>query len=154
MPIPMQCPKCQAAAALPDSHAGRPVRCKRCGFRFAVPPDAGTAPGQPAVIDRYVVRELLGEGAFGSVYRAFDPRLEREVALKVLRPEMMTSAQAVERFLREAKAAAKLLHPHIVPVHDAGQAGACTTSSPRSSEGQRWTRPCPRAAWSRAGPPG
>ena len=45
------------------------------------------------------------------------------MALKVLRPEMMTSAQAVERFLREAKAAAKLLHPHIVPVYDAGRSG-------------------------------
>jgi eukaryotic-like serine/threonine-protein kinase len=82
-----------------------------------------SAPKLPAAIGRYEVRELLGEGAFGAVYRAFDPHLEREVALKVLRSEWMTSPQAVERFLREAKAAARLLHPHIVPVHDAGRAG-------------------------------
>ncbi|HVS36669.1 MAG TPA: bifunctional serine/threonine-protein kinase/formylglycine-generating enzyme family protein [Gemmataceae bacterium] len=72
-------------------------------------------------IDRYQLRELLGAGAFGCVYRAFDPRLERDVALKVLRPGRTSSREAVERFLREAKAAAKLVHPHIVPVYDAGR---------------------------------
>jgi serine/threonine protein kinase len=124
MPIQMQCPQCQAKAALPDGHAGRPVRCKVCKATFTIPPDAGANPDQPTVIDRYLVRELLGEGSFGCVYRAFDPRLERDVALKVLRPQMMSSAQAVERFLREAKSAAKLLHPNIVPVHDAGRSGS------------------------------
>ena len=123
MPIQMQCPHCRAVAALPDGHAGRPVRCKRCQAKFTIPSDAGATPGLPAAIDRYLVRELLGAGTFGAVYRAFDPRLERDVALKVLKPEMMASAQAVERFLREAKAAAKLLHPHIVPVYDAGRSG-------------------------------
>ncbi len=107
----------------PRTTPERPVRCKRCKTKFSIPPDAGAEPGLPAVIDRYVVRELLGKGLFGAVYRAFDPRLERDVALKVLRPEMMTSPQAVERFLREAKSAAKLLHPHIVPVYDAGHSG-------------------------------
>ncbi|HVS39253.1 MAG TPA: bifunctional serine/threonine-protein kinase/formylglycine-generating enzyme family protein [Gemmataceae bacterium] len=77
----------------------------------------------PTTIARYQVRELLGSGAFGAVYRAFDPQLERDVALKVLRPELTASTLAVERFLREAKAAARLRHPHIVPVHDAGRAG-------------------------------
>jgi Recombinase len=103
VPIQMQCPQCRAKAALPDGHAGRPVRCKRCKASFAVPADAGANPDQPTAIDRYLVRELLGEGSFGSVYRAFDPRLERDVALKVVRPQMMTSAHAVDRFLRKSK---------------------------------------------------
>ena len=82
-----------------------------------------TTTDPPPTIDRYQVRELLGEGAFGSVYRAFDSRLERDVALESAAARCMTSREAVERFFREAKAAAKLLHPHIVPVHDAGLAG-------------------------------
>ncbi len=82
-----------------------------------------TTPRLPASIDRYQVRQLLGAGSFGCVYRAYDSKLERDVALKVLRAEMTDSPQAVKRFLREAKAAAKLFHPHIVPVFDAGQAG-------------------------------
>jgi len=123
-------------AAAPEGHAGRHVRCKRCNAKFPLPhgvPTLPVAPGavgrapvlpeSPVVIDRYEVRELLGSGSFGSVYRAFDPRLGREVALKVLRTEMTSSPQAVERFLREAKAAAKLDHPHIVAVFDAGRAG-------------------------------
>ncbi len=57
------------------------------------------------------------------VYRAYDPQLDRDVALKVLRPEVLASKQAVERFQREARTTAKMHHPHIVPVFDAGQHG-------------------------------
>jgi WD40 repeat protein/tRNA A-37 threonylcarbamoyl transferase component Bud32 len=58
------------------------------------------------------------------VYRAYDPHLEREVALKVPQAGTLDSPKAVERFLREAKAAAQLRHPHIVPIYDAGRDGA------------------------------
>ena len=136
MSIKVQCPQCSLVAAAPDGHAGRHVRCKRCNAKFPLPhgvptlPVAAGAVGRapvlpesPVVIDRYEVRELLGSGSFGSVYRALDPRLGRDVALKVLRTEMTSTPQTVERFLREAKAAAKLDHPHIVAVFDAGRAG-------------------------------
>jgi formylglycine-generating enzyme required for sulfatase activity len=136
MSIKVQCPQCRLVAAAPDGQAGRYVRCKRCNAKFQLPQGIPTLPvgpsvvgrvplppESPTVIDRYEVRELLGSGSFGSVYRAFDPRLGREIALKVLRTEMTASPQAVERFLREAKAAAKLDHPHIVAVFDAGRAG-------------------------------
>jgi serine/threonine-protein kinase len=69
-------------------------------------------------LDRYLLLNELGRGGFGCVFRAWDPQLERMVALKVLtRP---SSDQARRRFAREAKATATLRHPNIVPVHDAG----------------------------------
>ena len=61
--------------------------------------------------------------AAGSVYRALDPTLDREVAIKVPHPEFQQETRAVERFLREAKAAARLQHPHIVPVYETGTDG-------------------------------
>jgi WD40 repeat protein len=79
--------------------------------------------GQPGSIGRFEVRARLGAGAFGTVFRAYDPQLDREVALKVPQAGAMESHKAVERFLREAKAAAGLRHPHIVPVYDAGRDG-------------------------------
>jgi WD40 repeat protein len=79
--------------------------------------------GQPGHIGRFEIRARLGAGAFGTVFRAYDPQLDREVALKVPQAGAMESHKAVERFLREAKAAAGLRHPHIVPVYDAGRDG-------------------------------
>jgi serine/threonine protein kinase len=74
-----------------------------------------------SAIGRYQLRAKLGSGAFGTVYRGYDPQLDREVALKVLNPEALLSQQAIERFHREARAAARMHHPYIVPVYDAGQ---------------------------------
>jgi len=62
----------------------------------------------------------LGAGGMGEVYRAHDERLERDVAIKVLPPEMASSAEALARFEREAKAVAALSHPGILAVHDVG----------------------------------
>jgi WD40 repeat protein/tRNA A-37 threonylcarbamoyl transferase component Bud32 len=82
-----------------------------------------TSGGLPGHIGRFEVRARLGAGAFGTVYRAYDPQLDREVALKVPQGGALESRKAVERFLREARAAAQLRHPHIVPVYDAGHDG-------------------------------
>ena len=71
-------------------------------------------------LGRFELKRLLGQGGFGKVYLAFDPELERDVALKVLTlwPSHRTR---VQRFLTEAKAAARLKHPHIVPTFVSGQ---------------------------------
>jgi serine/threonine protein kinase len=74
-------------------------------------------------VGRFQVRQRLGAGAFGTVYRAYDPQLDREVAVKVPNSGVLADPRRVERFLREAKAAAQLRHPHIVPVFDAGRDG-------------------------------
>jgi protein kinase-like protein len=74
-------------------------------------PDAG---------DRYVVRELLGRGGMGAVYRATDRLLQRDIALKVLPPEMAEDDSAA-RLEREARVLAALEHPGIVSIHDVGR---------------------------------
>ena len=66
---------------------------------------------------RYVIHDLLGAGAMGAVFLADDLELERRVAIKVLPPEVSDDATIVERFRREAKTAARLDHPHIIPVY-------------------------------------
>ncbi len=83
-----------------------------------------SAANKPDFIGRFEVRSRLGAGAFGTVYRAYDPQLDREVALKVPQGGAMETPKQVERFLREAKAAAQLCHPHIVPIYDAGRDGS------------------------------
>src|ERR1700735_933327 len=71
---------------------------------------------------RYELMSQVARGGTAQVYRARDLLLDRPVALKVLFPELSTDASFVERFRREAQAAANLSHPNIVPVFDWGQA--------------------------------
>ena len=74
------------------------------------------------VIDgRFTLRALLGVGGMGAVYKAHQHSMDREVALKVLRPDLARSEQEVLRFFREARAASKLSHPNIITVFDFGQ---------------------------------
>jgi eukaryotic-like serine/threonine-protein kinase len=77
----------------------------------------------PRSIGRYEVQGLLGAGAMGEVYRAHDPVIDRPVAIKVLRPELIggsSSEQLLERFRREARAAGRRFHPNIVAIWDFG----------------------------------
>jgi len=72
------------------------------------------------IADRYAIDREVGRGAMGVVFRAHDSRHDREVALKILDPEIARGV-ASERFLRGIQLAARLSHPHIVPVHDSGE---------------------------------
>ena len=124
MPTIVKCPNpaCATACSVDDGLTNQAVRCPRCNRPF-VPAEVVAATPDLTTVGRYQKRGILGSGAFGTVYRAYDPQLDREVALKLLKPEALSSPQAVERFQREARAAAKMLHPNIVPVHDTGRHG-------------------------------
>src|SRR5256712_10911245 len=76
-----------------------------------------------ALRDRYTIERELGRGGMATVYVAQDPRHGREVAVKVLRPDV-AAAVGAERFLREIAIAARLTHPHVLPLRDSGHA-AC-----------------------------
>lgn len=74
-----------------------------------------------ALADRYTIQRELGAGGMATVYLAEDLRHHRKVALKVLKPEL-GAAIGPDRFLREIEIAASLAHPHILPLHDSGEA--------------------------------
>ena len=72
-------------------------------------------------IGRYEVQELIGEGGMALVYRAFDPEINRSVAMKLLKEEHCEDKERKGRFIKEGKAAGALAHPNIVTVYDVGQ---------------------------------
>ncbi len=75
-----------------------------------------------SLADRYTIERELGAGGMATVYLALDLRHHRQVAVKVLRPELAATL-GPQRFMQEIEIAARLQHPHILPVHDSGEAG-------------------------------
>ncbi|HZE63871.1 MAG TPA: serine/threonine-protein kinase, partial [Pyrinomonadaceae bacterium] len=71
-------------------------------------------------LGRYEIRSLIGEGGMGQVYQAIDTALGREVAIKVLPPDLAMAADRLKRFEQEAKAAGALNHPNILAIYDVG----------------------------------
>ena len=74
-----------------------------------------------ALADRYVVESELGAGGMAIVYLATDPKLDRKVAIKVLRPEL-AAAMGTDRFVREVELTSQLEHPNILSIFEAGEA--------------------------------
>src|SRR5258706_7846352 len=74
----------------------------------------------PNLIDRYEIRREIGRGATSKVYFAYDPRVGREVAIKLMIDPAITNLASHERFEQEARAIATLEHPNIVPLYDFG----------------------------------
>ncbi len=116
----------QGAATIPEPVAQHPSDPGRKPSSTEITVDgfqdsAGHAPcALPEVIGEYRILGRLGEGGMGVVYKAVHTTLDREVALKVMRPELAGNERFVARFLREARTAARIDHPNIVTVYDAG----------------------------------
>jgi serine/threonine protein kinase len=85
----------------------------------------------------YEVQDLVGTGGMGEVYRARDSRLDRIVAVKVLKPELAEAPGFRQRFEREARAISQLTHPHICTLHDVGQADGASYLVMEYVEGER-----------------
>src|SRR3954453_12545612 len=86
-------------------------------------PDAEFLALQAALAGESSLERELGRGGMGIVYLARDVQLNRDVAIKVLPTQLALTAESRERFVREARTAAGLSHPHIVPIHRVGEAG-------------------------------
>jgi tRNA A-37 threonylcarbamoyl transferase component Bud32 len=100
------------------------IACTSCGSSFSVGPSAvETTPVLDQRLDRFLLLEVVGQGGFGTVYRARDPELDRLVAIKVPRSGNLSGRQERERFLREARSVAQLHHPAIVAIHEVGDSG-------------------------------
>jgi serine/threonine protein kinase len=83
-------------------------------------PGPGSALARGTAIGRYLVLEQIGEGGMGVVHAAYDPELDRKIALKLVRATDQPSSHRSARMLREAQALARLAHPNVVAVHDVG----------------------------------
>ena len=120
----IRCPQCHVAIEVVDDLSIREVTCPSCDSRFSLVGDqaATVLVRESATIGRFELIDRVGVGAFGTVWKARDPELERIVAVKVPRKEQL-SAEEAEQFLREARAAGQLQHPAIVRVHEVGRDG-------------------------------
>lgn len=116
------------AAALPRKDLFE--ECPQCGSCYDSGVSQCTKEGArllPVILPRllegrYLLQQRLGRGGMGTVYAASDASLERRVAVKVIREDLVGSAEAAERFRREARAAASFAHPNVVTVYDFGVA--------------------------------
>ena len=110
----MVCPNCDATFL-----SGTEV-CPKDGAGLIEVPDTGLLTGTE-LDGRYQIGSVIGSGAMGTVYRAYQRSMDRDVAIKVLHPKYAHDPRAVKRFFREAQSASRLIHPNIVTVFDFGR---------------------------------
>jgi tRNA A-37 threonylcarbamoyl transferase component Bud32 len=114
----LRCPHCHNPIVLADK-PGDEVLCPGCGGNFLVRDAHLTdtvSTSRP--LGKFQLLQRVGQGAFGAVWKAHDTVLDRVVALKIPHSGLLTEAEELARFHREARAAAQLRHPGIVTVHD------------------------------------
>jgi tRNA A-37 threonylcarbamoyl transferase component Bud32 len=118
------CPHCRNPIEIVVTAEGGEICCPSCGstFRLEAESTATWRSLRGRSLGRFELQESLGTGAFGTVYKAHDPQLDRTVAIKILRAGNLADQEDLDRFLREDRSVAQLCHPGIVPVHEVGQA--------------------------------
>jgi serine/threonine protein kinase len=123
--LPLLCPHCHNTVDQNGDAASGEVLCHACGSSFRLERDAttdGAFREGERKLGKYELVDAVGVGAFGTVYKARDPELDRVVAVKVPRAGHLASRADLDRFLREARSVAQLRHPSIVSVFEVGQA--------------------------------
>ncbi len=117
-PPEVLCPHCHCRIAVEAAGISE-VQCQECGssFRVAAPASHNTVE-DVRTLGRFQLLERIGQGSFGLVWRARDTALDRIVALKMPHPGFLETPALLDRFHREARAAAQLRHPGIVSVHE------------------------------------
>src|SRR5437764_9955856 len=116
------CPHCRNPIELLKLTPREEVNCPSCGSSFCLEAQStAVTPQDSKQHGRFRLLDTVGQGAFGTVYKARDPELDRTVALKVPRAGNLAGPQELDRFLREARSVAQLKHPAIVAVHEVGQ---------------------------------
>ena len=119
----IRCPHCHQPIEVVDDDPSGDTICSSCGSAFNLAWDFETISddgSQVRMLGHYHMLQHLGQGAFGSVWKARDTELDRTVAIKIPRREQVSGDDA-EKFLREARAAAQVRHSNIVSVHEVGR---------------------------------
>lgn len=146
----LSCPQCNTNLTIDGQIVGQKLTCGNCQHLFTIRntaattvPDQKTLVKQPTAVQakapavsttlsnkqeswlnqRYELKTRLGQGSFGVVWKAFDHRLKRDVAIKILHPHLVVSPSEVKQFENEAGILTQLTHPHIVPLLDRGRHG-------------------------------
>ncbi len=120
----VRCPNCHCPIELVVDAEFGSIDCPSCGSNFSLVNDDTSTRHTLSLreISHFKLIEQIGAGAFGTVWKAFDTKLDRTVAIKVPRRGQLTPGEE-KKFLKEARSSAQLNHPHIVSVHEVGREG-------------------------------
>lgn len=122
--LSVRCPHCHGMVELIVDASLMEIHCENCGGTFSLVNDADETRDAAVLsnVAHFEIIERLGMGEFGTVWKARDTLLDRTVALKIPRREQLDPL-SIEKFMREARAAAQLRHPNIVSTHEVGREG-------------------------------
>jgi tetratricopeptide (TPR) repeat protein/predicted Ser/Thr protein kinase len=131
-----------------SSSGSDPARCSVSADTLGRSPASIPAMTRGEQIGRYVLLECVGRGGMGVVWSAYDPKLDRRIAIKLLRTDPGLASESADRLLHEAQSMARLAHPNVVGVHDVGTVGEQVFIAMEFVEGhtlREWLREAPRA---------